>query len=175
MRCLNIMHTTWPYCQAIFISLDHLHQTTMCRRLWYNGLGSSTRKSLEMGYADMCINGKPAYMHVENFSNCCSNFTPTCILTWASVVHASDKEDFSVGVGSFRLLTLWWSLKHLQIAPGLGLYSVPTSLHPWKALQVLLWWHNAGNQSSSNWHHSSGVHNVGCCSASPVTCISSHE
>ena len=59
------------------------------------GLGSSTRKSLQMRYADMCINGKPAYVPVENFSR-----------EWVSLVHASYKEYFSVVVGKSRWLTL---------------------------------------------------------------------
>jgi len=75
--------------------------------LRYNGLDSSTRKSLQMGYADMCINGKLLYMPVENLSNCYNNFTPTSVLgSGFQLVRALYKEDFSVVVGKFRWLTL---------------------------------------------------------------------
>ena len=71
----------------------------------YSGLGSSTRKSLQMGYADMCINGKPAYRPVENFS-----VTITSRLQASSGVGFIGmcliQGRFSVVVGKCRWLTL---------------------------------------------------------------------
>lgn len=38
---------------------------TVCTGLWCSGLGSSPGNSLQMGYADMCVNGTPVLMPVQ--------------------------------------------------------------------------------------------------------------
>ena len=77
----SILHITLTYCHVIFTSVDcyrkpsDLCQMVTCRRLWYSGLCSSTRKYLQEEYSTWHICGTLIWMLLVTVPDSCHTFT----------------------------------------------------------------------------------------------------
>lgn len=72
-RCSSILHIAWNCDFQIFGPLQKVLKEHVF--VWYNGLGSTPRNSLQAGYANLWINWSHIKILLMIFSKSCSNFT----------------------------------------------------------------------------------------------------